>query len=743
MQTSITTDLSSDHCGQLVALKCKVVKQVNKSSVFVPVNKKRMVRFRHNIGKRLPLLPVGTTVDTQYNNLSDCINKEFNTIFTPKKVSHSQCKSFSDWATAGIYKSRQRLYDLYAEKSYNHTEEFILYVRNYSKLFKKVCYAAKSLNIKNKIKNSTNKTKMTWKIIDSETGRVRDRNQDIELCVDNTIIKSNEEIAIVFDKYFSDIPISTTKSLQSSPALAESLLKDNVNECKVSFSFRPIGADDIVRIFRTIDIKNTTDLWGISVKIISSIIDVIAPHLAIIFNNCIKSGEFPDLMKHSKVIPLFKAGSMSDPSNFRPISVLPTCSKIFEKIILNQLVSHFNVNKLLHNNQFGFTKGRSTADAGVELYRYIVKAWEESHDALGVFCDLSKAFDCVQHETLIGKLRHYGIKNTALNLLTSYLHGRTQKVEVNGKRSSGSAVDMGVPQGSILGPFLFLVYINDLPFMVERKHQKVLFADDTSLIFKIKRQITNFDDVNNALSSIVHWFSMNNLLLNAKKTKCIKFCAKNARVTDTRPIINGEELNLDDTTVFLGITMDSKLQWSPHINGLAKRLSSAAYAVTKIRSLTDVDTARLVYFSYFHSLMTYGLLLWGHAADVETIFILQKRAIRAIYNLKCRESLRDKFKEINILTFPSQYIYENIMYVYKNSDKFTRIEHTHNVNTRNKRRLQFPRTRLSKVSNSFLGKGYSSLIKSQRLFYHCLSINLRNVLKKSCVKRLTIKSTII
>ncbi|CAF4832061.1 unnamed protein product [Pieris macdunnoughi] len=361
----------------------------------------------------------------------------------------------TDWATAGIYKSRQRLYDLYAEKSYNHNEEFILYVRNYSKLFKKVCYAAKSLNIKNKIKNSTNKTKMTWKLIDSETGRVRDRNQDIELCVDNTIIKSNEEIAIVFDKYFSDIPISTTKSLQSSPALAESLLKDNVNECKVSFSFRPISADDIARIFRTIDIKNTTDLWGISVKIISSIIDEIAPHLAIIFNNCIKSGEFPDLMKHSKVIPLFKAGSMSDPSNFRPISVLPTCSKIFEKIILNQLVSHFNVNKLLHNNQFGFTKGRSTADAGVELYRYIVKAWEESHDALGGFCDLSKAFDCVQHETLIGKLRHYGIKNTALNLLTSYLHGRTQKVEVNGKRSSGSAVDMGVPQGSILGPFLF------------------------------------------------------------------------------------------------------------------------------------------------------------------------------------------------------------------------------------------------------------------------------------------------
>src|SRR5215216_6264461 len=123
-------------------------------------------------------------------------------------------------------------------------------------------------------------------------------------------------------------------------------------------------------------------------------------------------------MKHSKVMPLFKAGNKSDPANYIPISILPTFSKIFEKIILNQLQAHFNINNLLHSNQFGFTKGRSTTDAGISLLCSMFEAWEGSHDALGVFCDLSKALDCVEHATLVKKLYHYGIRDTALKLLS-------------------------------------------------------------------------------------------------------------------------------------------------------------------------------------------------------------------------------------------------------------------------------------------------------------------------------------
>ncbi|GBP15890.1 Probable RNA-directed DNA polymerase from transposon BS [Eumeta japonica] len=276
----------------------------------------------------------------------------------------------------------------------------------------------------------------------------------------------------------------------------------------------------------------------------------------------------------------------------------------------------------MSNKQFCFTRGCSTIDAGVELVQHIFGAWEDSRDAISIFCDLSKAFDCVHHESLIGKLRHYGVTDRALDLLKSYLSNRIQRVDVNGKKSSGSIVHMGVLQGSILGPFLFLVYINDLPSLVKDAHEIVLFADDTYLLFKVKRQQPTYDDVNNAISKVEKWFTANNLLLNEMKTKCIRFSLPNVRHGSGTISVRNKELEFVNSTVFLGITLDNRLQWGPHISRLAKRLSSAAYAVKKMRNLSDVETARLVYFGCFHSLMSYDILLWGNAADIQKIFVL-------------------------------------------------------------------------------------------------------------------------
>ena len=162
------------------------------------------------------------------------------------------------------------------------------------------------------------------------------------------------------------------------------------------------------------------------------------------------------------------------------------------------------------------------------------------------------------------------------------------------------------------------------------------------------------DDVNNALLQVHNWFTANNLVLNEKKTKCIRFALPNVKSRDCDIVLNKEKLEFVDKTVFLGITLDSRLQWGSHLTSLAGRLSSAANAIRKIRQFTHVDTARLVYFSYFHSIMSYGILLWGRAADIESIFILQKRAIRAIYNLRRRDSLRALFKDIGIMTVHCQ-----------------------------------------------------------------------------------------
>jgi hypothetical protein len=705
-EKEIVNCINSDHSGQKITIEHHFASQ-SLNITYRPITDSRLKKFRTNIGNKFSL-PIDSRNDPNslYSNIIDPITHEFDNIFKHKTITIKATKKFSDWATPGIYRSRRKMYELYKLKSISRDLAFINYVRNYSKIFKKVCQAAKAMCISSQIKNSDNKIKTTWKVINKEICKVKCNDRTFSLNINDKCIKSDNAVASTFESFFSEIPNKITKGLNSNTDCALALLASNVTKCDSfsPFNFRHISEDTIVKTFKSLNKKKTEDLWGISVSIIQSIITIISPQLTVLFNKCIDECTFPTLMKYSKIIPLFKAGDRSDPTNYRPISILPALSKIFEKVIFNQLLSHFIFNKLFHNKQFGFTKGRNTTDAGIALMKHVYDAWEGKSDALGIFCDLSKAFDCVEHETLLGKLKYYGVSIDSIRLIRSYLSDRKQIVVINKAKSLGAPTLMGVPQGSILGPLLFLIYINDLPYHANKLCDTVLFADDTSLIFKIDRSKANFDDVNSAVSKVLHWFTTNNLLLNPNKTKCIKFSLPNVRQVKTEIKINNDLIQCVDSTSFLGIIIDSKLQWKAHIAALSKRLSSAIYAVKKIRLLSDIETARLVYFSYFHSVMSYGLLLWGSAADINDIFILQKRAIRAIYVLKPRQSIRDLFKEINILTVASQYIYDNILYVHKYRDTFLKHSDIHKFNTRNCDKLAVPKFRLHKTGNTFFGK---------------------------------------
>lgn len=703
IEKTIINSMRSDHSGQLVTFP--LPEKVMSVEIKVrPVTEARIERFKDsllgNISDVNFLSHDSNNVFTEFCNVFVQVHENN---FPTKQIKINLTHKFSEWATTGIRKSRDRLFHLYEQRSYTNDNNFKDYVKKYSKVFKKICIQAKSNHIAKIIRSSSNKAKAVWKVINNETGKVRSREHDYAIATEKGLVSTNTEVAQAFDNFFTNIPYKTTEKLNSTPGGAESLMKANVDKCQIDFKFHEIDSQTIIKAFKSLNLKNTEDLWGLSVRSISSAIFIIASPLAYLFNLCIEQGVFPDLMKMSKVVPIFKSGNKTDPSNFRPVSVLPIFSKIFEKIMLNQMLLHFNLNNLFHRQQYGFMKGRNTVDAGVSLFKLIFDAWENAHNAIGIFCDLSKAFDCVDHATLLIKLEHYGFKDVNLAMIRSYLEDRIQKVEVNGFRSSGSKVRIGVPQGSILGPFLFLVYVNDLPFMVQKSTDIVLFADDTSLIFKVDRKDSNLNVLNSVLRLILNWFTVNNLVLNAKKTKCINFCLPNVRKLNLNIILDNDKLECIDSTVFLGITLDAKMQWGPHIDALSNRLSSAAYAIWKIRQLTDVATARLVYFSYFHSIMSYGILLWGRAADIKAIFILQKRAIRAIYNLRRRDSLRELFKEINILTVAAQFIYENIMYVRKNLSDFPKNSDRHNLNLRNKDKLDIPVFRLRKTNTSFMG----------------------------------------
>jgi retron-type reverse transcriptase len=286
-----------------------------------------------------------------------------------------------------------------------------------------------------------------------------------------------------------------------------------------------------------------------------------------IINLSLNQGVFPELMKLSKVIPIFKSGSRHLTKNYRPISLLPVFSKILERIMFNRLYKFLTKGKVLVNNQYGFRRFHSTEQAILDFQNCIIDHLIKKETPIAIFLDLTKAFDTIDHKLLISKLEHYGIRGCALSWFISYLENRTQYTSVNNSESSVKNVRFGVPQGSILGPLLFIAYINDIVNTTDAG-KFILFADDTSIVFATGNpdDIQQMNNINLALTNVCQWFNANKLSVNEAKTKFMKFKQKNSNDT-FRPTLqlNGKDIDMVQTFKFLGVSISENLTWKDHI----------------------------------------------------------------------------------------------------------------------------------------------------------------------------------
>ena len=338
----------------------------------------------------------------------------------------------------------------------------------------------------------------------------------------------------------------------------------------------------------------------------------------------ITTGIFPDSFKKSKIIPLFKKGEPSLLVNYRPISLLPTISKIFERIIHNQMYDYFNDNNLLAEQQYGFRKLHSTEFAAVKLADYISKQMESGKIPCSLYIDLSKAFDTLCYDILLHKLRYYDFSGIELKLLRCYLRNREQYVKYNNYQSELIDISTGVPQGSILGPLLFSICINDL-ITVSDKLNFIMYADDTTIYFNLE----DFDpicieaDITNELEKVNIWLKLNKLSLNTQKTKLMVFHRKQKNVREINLSIDHNQIEQIPVFNFLGIIFDENLSWKYHTKMIANKISRVTGILYRLKSVFPKEVLVTLYKTLIASYIHYGLLVWG--MDCNRIEGLQKK----------------------------------------------------------------------------------------------------------------------
>jgi hypothetical protein len=390
----------------------------------------------------------------------------------------------------------------------------------------------------------------------------------------------------------------------------------------------------------------------------------------------------------SKIVPIYKnSGNVNDFSNFRPISIQSTFAKIFEKVMQLKLVSYLDKYNLFSASQHGFRKRKSTLTAVYEAIDTILNSLDDKKEIFGLFFDLTKAFDRVDHTVLITKLEQIGVRGIPLDWFKSYISKRSQVVtiNINGVKyySDECTSSQGVPQGSILGPLLFLIYVNDFPDSLTciPNIKPINYADDTSILLSASTYTSLVHNSRAAVDLFNQWCGNCKLKLNMQKTKVIHFSHK--KICES-PLIkaNGAAIEKVPSMKFLGIHLTENVTWDVHIEHLRNKLSSICYLLRQLKHSTSNAVLLSVYYSDFYSRIIYSILFWGSSQLSQIIFRSQKRAIRIIAGKPYNSPSKPIFEDLKLLPLPCIYIYIAVIHVKNNFNDFLLNRDIHDHNTR-------------------------------------------------------------
>ena len=559
------------------------------------------------------------------------------------------------WITDGIINAIHRKYELKKEWVKTITkdnpqgnETLHENFSSYRKSLKHIINEAKKSFRCSQFQECKEDRKKTWNIINDLRGKTNKKLKPPFL-IDNKKIVERRSIANAFNKYF--ISIATTlnneiSELQVSDSKFQSFT-DFLNPSNPNSIFlEDCSPEEIMSIISELQNGKSSD---IPIKVIKKSSHVISKTLSELFNMMMASGTFPMELKTGKITPIFKKGNSELLENYRPISTLPIFGKIFEKVIYSRLYNFLTTQNILHSNQYGFRKSHSTSHALNFSAAHIEACIKKQKHVLGIFIDLSKAFDTIDHKKLLHKLSHCGIRGTAHILLKSYLSNRQQYTEILDHQSEKLVIQYGVPQGSVLGPLLFLLYINDI-VNSSKLGEFVLFADDTNIFVTGTTARQAYCKANILLSSVQQYMNLNELHINKSKCCYIHFRPQNksksnlTTKTDLNLKIGKNYIKKVCHTKFLGVTIDENLNWDIQVRECKRKLNYAIATLSRIKNCIPESLHKDLYYTLFESHLSYCISVWGGISDtaLTQLHVVQKKCIRILFG--DYEAYTDKFK---------------------------------------------------------------------------------------------------
>ena len=514
-----------------------------------------------------------------------------------------------------------------------------------------------------KIKDADENPNRKWQVIKQIINKVNSTPAPKQLFDGTEIVTRTEDICSVLNDFFVSVGPNLSVKFDLATHSAPKCLPCCPPE--TAFHLSEVTEHEVYNLLSGINPKKSTGPDRISPAVLKTLSNNIKTPLCGLINQSLSTGCFPDLLKVAKVIPLFKKGDPQNPSNYRPISILNAISKLFERVIGKQLTYFLEHNNILTGDQFGFRRGRNTTQAVLKITENLKENLNLRLQTLGIFVDFSKAFDTINHDILLSKLEFYRFSPTALNWFKSYLSNRSQFVQIGNTESSRKPISCGVPQGSILGPLLFILFINDLS-QSSSLFSYILFADDTNIFTQFSPG--KISVVNEELDKIFKWCCSNKLTVNIEKTNFMIFHSqKTSLPLFDQILLDNKPVSECSHTKFLGFNIDKHLTWECHINSIVSKMAYCTRFFKFMRQFFNRTQLIQLYYTFVFPHLLYGIEIWGstYQTKLNRVYVLQKRILKIIFRKKMRFHIDTFFREHKIMTIYQLYEYQTLILMYK------------------------------------------------------------------------------